>query len=497
MIAAHVKSDAPITLGLRELATVLGVTVSILTTSPAGAQWAVAPSPTVGAICNLSAPDIQAYNVYLAEKTCSSTLTNKCLEQTSYVATRSDGRRVNVGGVYRWRESDGVHYDTWADDHQPGVVKKRVLVHFILAYMKKLRDAYATCPGAYFTQAYNQVDFVVSDAVVHGGALVWENRLGIAQAMEQADMALIFMQMAKLYRDKGQTNTARGTMGYALRAARAFFVPVGVHTGGVRSVNQDACAAKTARLRPCFWFHSRGRGVDTAMSGEPLVNTVLNEFLHVLRDLIPMSVLARDLDDLIPADLPPPHYDFRTWLTWGDLLEDRAVGGLYQLAFSAGHKGVAPTRPPNLAQFMDFNVRPEYGYLFSPLISFYSSYYAFDLLTGLARNISHKKTCHYHAHTLNLFGDIWTSLRRPSIAAALAASDDGWRIGEAMHRLFEGRGEQVGVRPSRNAVYQFYRAEEPYYRFDVWQCPVEQDGFTPDTLLPGNRAIYEEFFGPW
>jgi hypothetical protein len=141
------------------------------------------------------------------------------------------------------------------------------------------------------------------------------------------------------------------------------------------------------------------------VTGELLVNTVLNEFLHAIRDLIPMSVMARELREMIPSDLPPPH-----------------------------------------------------------------------------------------AHTLNKLADIWGHLET---YGAQFSIDDGWRLSEAMNRLFEGRGETMGLSGSTHAVYQFYRTEEPYYRLNAWRCPVMEGDFTPETLTDENRALSERFFGPW
>jgi hypothetical protein len=438
--------------------------------------------------CSFSSPAVQSYYAYLNGTSseepalCTSDDDTDCLEPTSYIATRSDGRRVKVSGVYHWRAAG----DTWGD--YGFTPRKRLLVHFLMGYLKKLRNTYDACPN-FFTQVYNQVDFIVSDGVHHDGALVWENRLGVAQGMEQADMALIFMQMARLHEKHGYLKEARGTMGYALRAARAFFLPVGRHTGGVRSVNQDACAAKSARLRPCFWFHSRGRGIDTDATGEPLVNTVLNQHLHVVRDSINLSLMARELAHLTPPDLLPPTYDFRTWLDWADLLEDRAIGGLYQLAFSGGHKAVAPTRPPNLAQFMLLRNSGRFGGLFGGGEWYYTARYNFDLLTGQALDITHRNVCHYQGHTLNLLADIWIILRDERYRLTAI---DGWRLSEAMDRLLQGGGEPVGLLGSPHALYQFYRTEDPHYRYGIWSCPTDADRLTNKSY-----DVFAPFFGPW
>ncbi len=413
----------------------------------------VEAQPVVGE-CSVWTGAYHAYLSYVAAASCTGTAADDCLEPTSYVATRSDGRRVNVSGVYRWRLAG----DRWAD---PGstVVKPRVLVHFMTEYLKKLRNAYEECPELY-GKVYDQVDFIVSDGVRRNGALVWENAHGVAQAMEQGDMASLFAGLAGRHYDHGHVVEARGTLRYALEAARAFFLPVGVRSGGVRSVDETWCAAKTARLRPCFWFHSRGRGVHE-FTGAATKQTILNQHLHGVRDTLNLSVSLRGAAAYFPTDVPlPPGH--RAWSDWSDALEDRAIGGLYVLAFSNGHKAVAPNRPPNLAQLMK---RRGSG------SGYFTAAYGFNLDTGLAYDISRDMTCHYQSHSLSLLA----TLRQTSIGYLVAEqlTEQGWRIDEALNRLLESGTDFVGNPASTHALLQFYWSSFPGYFQTQWGCPAD------------------------
>src|SRR5688572_11485884 len=107
------------------------------------------------------------FEAYLRDAKCSNTKNTSCLKETSYRAERDDGdRTVTVRGVYEWV----------GDDPNDNFFKP----HFLMGYLRKLRDAYAFST-AYSDQLYNQIDFMVSKAKDHNGTLVWENYQGIAQ----------------------------------------------------------------------------------------------------------------------------------------------------------------------------------------------------------------------------------------------------------------------------------------------------------------------------
>ena len=199
---------------------------------------------TAALLCNAD-PAIKL-EAYVEETRCAEDNKTECLEPTSYTAVRSDGPQVKVSGVMRWQSDNAL----WSG-------RQHLLPHFVVSYMRALRRAYAECE-AYHDQLFNQIDYVVSQAVHRASpshailpALVWENRDGVAQGMEQAELAAFFASAVDAYAAHGAREAA-GTMRYAFMAAEALFIPAGVHTGGVVSVVQDECAGKTARMRKCF-----------------------------------------------------------------------------------------------------------------------------------------------------------------------------------------------------------------------------------------------------
>lgn len=406
---------------------------------------------------------VDELKVWLDEYRCRSSRPDNCLEETSYRATRSDGRQVTVRGVHRWRDT--------------AAVQGFLLPHFLLDYMRRLRDAghedFATWGG----KLYDQVDFVVSDAVDRNGALVWENCAGIAQGMEQAEFADYFATVARVFRDHGDLRTAKGVMGHALRCLRALDTPVGVHTGGVCS-GEFYCGSKRARFRPACWFHSRGRGIATNA-----VHTVLNQHLHVVRDMIRMYInVGRAVDLIDPSFGTPAEVLAR--------IEDRAIAGLYQLAFSAGNNSIQRSRPPSIRQFMNYRkgikVRPTQKHPDGNPLHYYWSFYEFDMKTGKGRNISHQNTCHYHTHTLNLMAAIRDSLDR--YASTFTSTAEGWRMYEAVDALLEGAGEATGHPGSANAIYQFYRSEAAAFKSRRQNCSGGE--LLTDAALQVYSALY-------
>jgi hypothetical protein len=357
---------------------------------------------------------------------------------------------VRVRGVYFWKHANA----RWEDSDR--VARYHLLPHFLLGYLRKLRDAYDACPSAYHTPLFNQIDYVVSRAATRHSstailpALAWENRYRITQGMEQGEMAAFLASAANTYAAHG-AREAPGTMRYAFQAIEPLFIRVGTFTGGVRSVVQDKCGAKIARFRPCFWFHSRGVGIDTKGEGEPAIGTVLNQHLHVISSILDMSIDVNKRHELIPVE-------------WGTAenalarLKDRAIGGLYQLAFSRGNNSAARNRPPSLAQFMRHETK-------APVL-FYFSYYRFDLPTRTFADISKEATCHYHTHSLEKFQHIMETLNNHS---GFFAAHDGWRLYEAMGRLLAGGSEPIGQFASTAALWQFYLSQG--IKYTIAGCP--------------------------
>ncbi len=386
------------------------------------------------------------------------------LERTSYVATRGDGRRVEVDGVYRWVDPD----DT----------SGLLLIHFLVEYLKALRNAYAEHPANYKDRLFGQIDFVVSDAVDRNGALVWENRFGITQAMEQAEYASLLASIARGYATAGDTKHATITLGYSLSAARSLDMTVGPRTGGVCS-GQFYAGQKRARFQLASWYHSRGRGIEEAG-----IHTVLNQHLHAVRDMVNLYVNLHAVAELIPPEFGEPNQVL-------DRVRRRSIAGLYQLAFSEGHKGIAPTRPPNLAQFMRkrnrLRVKPSADHPDGNPLSFYWAHYGFDMRSGQPVDITEANNCHYHTHALEVFAGIVRTLER--FRHLFDDTTDGWRLFEATDALLQGRGEPIGADQSTNAFYQFYRAEGDAYKRRRQGCPADALKLSPEAI-----AVYRQRF---
>lgn len=387
------------------------------------------------------------YDAYLREYVCKEPSGTGCLYETSYTATRSDGRKVKVGGVYAWR-----------DVNAPADV---FITHFLVQYMKNLRNAYADYPEIYHQQLYNQTDFIVSKAIDRNGALVWENHEGYAQGMEQAEYAYLFSSIASVYKQKNEIKLARNTLTFALRLSRAFNIQVGKHTGGVCSITTYG-GSKRARFRPCFWFHSKGVGINDGVKGE---RTVLNQHLHVIRDLLYMYLVVQAVPDLVDSQ-------FGTATQVLAYLEDRAIGGLYQLVFTEGHKPGVPYRPPNIRQFMNHKtgrVAPTPEHPDGNPLSYYFAHYEYNMRPDQENPVEKPATlCWYHTHVLEITADIKNILDENR--SVFNSTENGWRLYEAMEALLAGKGEPTGIEGSKNAIYQFYRSEGPAYKIRREQC---------------------------
>lgn len=386
-----------------------------------------------------------AFEAYLNSAKCSNTKDTLCLKETSYKATRGDGRRVTVNAVY-----ERVGEDPNDEFFKP---------HFLMEYLRKLRDAYAYST-VYGDQLYNQIDFMVSRAVHRNGALVWENYQGIAQGMEQTEFADYCLSAAGVFEQHGDHRTARHIVTIALRFLRSIDIQAGPRSGGFSSVT-TYCGGKTARERPCYWFHSRGVAIT-----EPGVRTVLNQHLHVVRDLLQAFMNV----DALPVQLFEGEFGSKQQVL--DFIEDKAIGGLYQLAFSAGNTNANRSRPPNIRQFMSYRRK---GVRSSPQepdgnpLPYYRAFYEFDMSTGQGKDIA--SSCHYHTHVLNLVSGINDILEAAkALFLDTTKSKHGWRLYEARDALLRGRGEAMGAQGSTHALYQFYLSEAPAYRTRRERC---------------------------
>ena len=362
---------------------------------------------------------------------CSSEFPNNCLAKTSYIATRGDGRKVRVEDVYDYKE----------EDSSVDIFDPRNLVPF----MKYLRNEYEANPE-YGSQLYNQIDFIVSKAVDRNGALVWENPTGLAQGMHQAELACFLSSAANAFNHHSDRRSAKGIMTYALKLLRSLDIQAGVHTGGVCSFGSP----RPARLRQCYWFHSH--------ISDPVVSTVLNQHLHVIRDVLYTYLNIIGSGNLIDEQ-------FGSLQDVLDYLEDKAIGGLNQLAFSEGNNEDFPNRPPNIKQFMNrrtvsIKASPEHpdG---NPL-SYYWAYYGYDMTEHQGNDIKPHNVCHYHTHVVELMAHIILVLNENK--TIFEQSNNGHRLYEAMGALLQGKGEPTGMEGSTNAFYQFYRSEGPAYK---------------------------------
>ena len=170
-------------------------------------------------------------------------------------------------------------------------------------------------------------------------------------------------------------------------------------------------------------------------------------------------------------------------------LEDRAIGGLYQLAFSRGNNSAAPSRPPNIAQFMRHDTDV-------PWFPFYFSWYRLDLTDRTFRDISLEKTCHYHTHSLAKMKNVKEALDGNFDLFAKSPTGQGWRLYEAIDRLFAGFSEPMGIAESSNAIWQFWLAERSKYSPPVG-CPRCTDENGNVVACDGDDTVREYYRQIW
>ncbi|UJR86885.1 hypothetical protein [Sandaracinus amylolyticus] len=321
---------------------------------------------------------------------------NGCLEPTDA-----------PGGALAFRYRDRAQ---WSDEG------RSPLPHFLVQPMRSLRNAYsAAAPGSEDERVCEralaiEIEYLRSTLVQRGDAMVWENEDGLAQAMEQAEWAHVIASIAAAHAARQRHDEARTLTVLALALAAALDVPAAPRSGGVRS-EERFCDDGTGTMHSCFWLHSRGVGLRTEGDAP---RWVLNQHLHAVMDsLLLYETLAR----LVPADDPR-----RT------RARERALGGLLVLLPQAEVTPDAPRPLPTLEDFRDPHGEHDWAH------------YEFDPALGRARGISIARTCHYHAHVLQLVANIarWadahgdelalqhpleTMLRREGIVHALWESE--------------------------------------------------------------------------
>lgn len=423
---------------------------------------------------------------YREANLCSAARADSCLERTRYTATRSDGTAATVGGVFRWRSARATGWRP--GDPVRSWWHRMLLPHFTLEYMRKLRNAYnaaaqqcdasATCCAEreqLLRHLDDMIDFHLTDArnAVGGSGApwAWENVYGITQGMEQLEWASFLASAAQTFQTNQEPDRATRALRQGLDAARALFLPVGPLTGGVRQATDDRCGPSTGATRPCYWFHSRGRGVDTVTRGP---RTVLNQHLHVVRDALVLHTQLEDMAELAATAAGEGRP------TASDIL-DAAVGGLYQLAFSAGPDDAAPLRAPALGHF----VNPQ-----GTLTPYVWAHYEFDQAARSGTDIGAERTCHYHFHTLEMLYSIAEHLlRNRSRYRAGACFPDALSEGAPLYSAMD----QLLVRDG--PVHRFYQSASSRILFAQQPgCPSDAGNPTYDLSAAAHR-FYAERFG--
>jgi hypothetical protein len=348
-------------------------------------------------------------------------------------------------GAENWKTFDG----QTVQHYQP---------HFLLTYLRHLRDVYTACGPSSQDVALAQTEAVITQARTTSApgetpVLAWENRYGYAQGMEQAEMSAYAASLAAAYQKHGERDKAMHLMRLSLQMLESLSKPVGIHSGGVRSVVAEPCGNDTVRIPSCFWFHSRGLSIDTA--NEEHVATVLNQHLHVIYDVL---LLYKTIHD---GGVPiPPEYGTRAKLL--TRLESYAAGGLGQLAFARGNSLSFPDAPPNMAQFLN---RQQSG-----AQHYYLAFYRFDIDAHRGKNIRWKSVCHYHTHVLAKLAHIKTLLDKHPEVFRSTPSGQGQFLYSTVESLFYGAGEPMGAMPTKALVWQLWQAHR--VKHALANCPV-------------------------
>jgi len=315
-------------------------------------------------------------------------------------------------------------YNYLSADKRPG----RIDLHMGLDYLKALLAAFRTEPSAVLpnqlsfgltleNMLYEQVQMLLRSSYARfdnskgppgvlpdGGRtvdpatfklLTWITEGRQAQAMQQVDVGLWLLHVARKWADRGHPTWPR----YYLQLSERVFNALGVRAaeGGVRNDKTGhRCYSNTVSnpryVLYCYWFHSFVVGEETTPA------TVLNQHLHAVRDAFQAHlelVSWRDAGTL-PSDLDPDH--IAHLLDWGR-------GGLLQLAFAAGN-AADPAAPPNLHEFLlkseVLNGRQRYmgAYRYT------MPYEANKTFPVGPRNITTESSCGYHFHSTTLLASI-------------------------------------------------------------------------------------------
>lgn len=391
---------------------------------------------------------------------CSGASDSECLEPV--VAPGSAANPV----VYRYRD-----LRQWDDGG------KLPLPHFLLAHVKGLRRAYWRAePGsslehACLEQLRAQMAYLVDTLTARGPALVWENMHGYAQAMEQSEWAHGFASVASIVGRKGHLDEARRLFGVARRLARSLDLPSGVRSGGVRA-SGSTCTDSMSESVECFWFHSRGLGI-IAPPGPPVF--VLNTHLHAIFDSLLLYETIEQNATVLMDSATEANLERERAL-------ERAVGGLYQLAFApTGRTSVDGAPRPSFESFIN---RGDDLCAHGRVVQNVWAHYAIDAQTGRIADISRRGVCHYHAHALQKLADIGLWLQSHD-RNEFMNTPIGRRLALALERLLVG---DTALASSPTALAMFESAIEPAV-LRARGCP--QTSLVPE-VLPS-----EAFFLGW
>ena len=379
---------------------------------------------------------------YLQLNLCSDSTANRCLASLKEELSPH---------VYYWRNGS----ESWKG--QDGQTVQHLLPHFLLSYLRRLRDFYSACGLPKEDQAWTQVEAITAQAQLRLASdmptsLVWENRYGYAQGMEQAEISAYLASLATVYQKHGKDDKALRLMRLALQMVEALSKPIGVNSGGVRSTIAEPCGNDIVRISSCFWFHSRGLSIDT--DNEEHIATVLNQHLHVIYDVLLLYKTIHGGGAPIP-----PEYGPRAQLL--ARLEGYVAGGLGQLAYGRGNSARTPDAPPNMVQFMNrrqSDTRPHY-----------LAYYRFDMTTHKGRNIRWKNVCHYHTHVLTKLAHIKTLLDKHPEVFRSSPSGQGQFLYSAIESLFSGAGEPMGLIDAKAPVWQLWLTQR--VKYTLAGCP--------------------------
>ena len=296
--------------------------------------------------------------------------------------------------------------------------------HFLLQYFRGLRNSYGRDE---ITLKYleNRISQLLKPSVYRGDSLVWENKHGYAQAMEQGGYAAYFIGLGNLLETKKKHHRADYYYELGLSMFNAFGVEAGVRTGGV-SLPPVKCGSKRTKFEDCRWFTSRGLSINYNGAG-----IVLNQHLHSINSLLSVAV-ALDIADRDNTKAM-----------------QKVMEGLYQLAFA--------TNSVNATTFMSKKLK---GVKSGNAIPYYTAYY--EILGGKGTDIAYRNTCHYQTFSVQTLSTISRVVNRYD--RYINNYPKLWKIHQAINHLVKGSNEPTGMEGSTSAFMQWFKSEGNAYK---------------------------------